>query len=266
MRWMRVAGAAARKGMVLFLAGITVAAVAQNNLVDVLKKKYVITQTTLNRQQVAKPGTVMAIQANGINAEPWDTLLTFDNPVVDGSVQQRNKFLGLVKSKNMMILKPGDKVYITKIEGVANGKNDVLKLSILSCDSLDVDGGASQKRYSATVSFKLSKDGLSQTPPDEAERLVEAVMAPDTEGGAVADASPAAAAPVAAAPARVAAPPPPPPAPPAQTETIAMGQTINQVVGIMGQPLQIIDLGAKKTYKYKDLKVVFVNGKVSDVQ
>jgi hypothetical protein len=229
--------------------------------VDVLKKKYVITQMTLNREQIANPGTVMDVQANGINAEPWDTLIAFDNPVVDGSVQQRNRFTGLLRSKNLMILKPGDKVYITKIEGVAGGKGDTLKLSILSCDPLDVDGGASQKRYAATISFKLSKDGLSQTSPDDAERMVEAVLTPD-QGDAGGGAQAAAAAPP---PARAAAPPPPPP-PPAQTQTIAMGQTISQVIGIMGQPLQIIDLGAKKTYKYKDLKVVFVNGKVSDVQ
>ena len=101
--------------MVLFLAGITVAAVVQNNLVDVLKKKYVITQATLNRQQIANPGTVMAIQANGINAEPWDTLMTWDNPVVDGNVQQRggSRFgmgaIEVLRSKNRLILKPGDR-------------------------------------------------------------------------------------------------------------------------------------------------------------
>jgi hypothetical protein len=270
MRWMGFTVAVARKGvLVLLAAGMTAVALGQNNLVDVLKKKYVITQTTLNREQIANPGTVMDVQANGINAEPWDTIITFDNPVVDGSVQQRNKFLGLVKSKNMKILQPGDKVYITKIEGVANGKGDVLKFSILSCDPLDVDGGASQKRFSATVSFRLAKDGLSQTSPDDAERMVEAVMSPDAGGSGANDAAaePAAAPQPAPAPrpvVRPAAQATPPP--PAQTETIAMGQTIAQVVASMGQPLQIIDLGPKKTYKYKDLKVVFTNGKVSDVQ
>ena len=29
---------------------------------------------------------------------------------------------------------------------------------------------------------------------------------------------------------------------------------------------KIIDLGAKKTYVYKDLKITFTDGKVSDVQ
>lgn len=34
----------------------------------------------------------------------------------------------------------------------------------------------------------------------------------------------------------------------------------------MGAPQQIIDLGAKQIYKYPDMKVIFLNGTVSDVQ
>jgi len=53
---------------------------------------------------------------------------------------------------------------------------------------------------------------------------------------------------------------------PSQPATISLGQTIDQVVAIMGKPLQIADLGSKKIYKYKDMKITFLNGKVSDVQ
>jgi hypothetical protein len=48
--------------------------------------------------------------------------------------------------------------------------------------------------------------------------------------------------------------------------TIQLGQTINQVIAIMGQPSRIADLGQKKTYFYKDMKVIFTDGRVSDVQ
>ena len=267
MAWGRAFRTVVGSGVLLGLAGgAALAASAQNNLVGVLQKKYVVTQTTLNRAQISQPGTVMDIQANGINAEPWDTLMTFDNPVVDGAVQQRggSRFgmsaFGVLRSKNLLILKPGDKVYITKLEGTTGGKNDVIRISVLSCDPLDVDGGAAQKRYAATISFRLPKDGLQQTSPDDAQHMIEAVLAPDAGGGGNEAAAQPGPAPIAAPP------PPPPPAPPAPTQTIAMGQTIPQVVAIMGQPLQIIDLGAKKTYKYKDLKVIFLNGKVSDVQ
>jgi hypothetical protein len=59
--------------------------------------------------------------------------------------------------------------------------------------------------------------------------------------------------------------PPPPPAP-AQTVNIALGQTIDQVTTALGPPLTVVDLGAKKIYKYKDMKVTFKAGKVSDVE
>jgi hypothetical protein len=55
-------------------------------------------------------------------------------------------------------------------------------------------------------------------------------------------------------------------APAGSTQTIALGQSIDQVTGTMGAPQQIIDLGSKKIYKYPDMKVIFINGKVSDVQ
>jgi hypothetical protein len=48
--------------------------------------------------------------------------------------------------------------------------------------------------------------------------------------------------------------------------TISLGQSIDQVTTALGQPLQISDVGAKKIYLYKDMKVIFVGGKVSDVQ
>jgi hypothetical protein len=59
-----------------------------------------------------------------------------------------------------------------------------------------------------------------------------------------------------------------PPPPPADTPppTIAIGQTIAQVTGAFGQPTRIAKLGAKQIYYYKDMKVTFTNGKVSNVE
>jgi hypothetical protein len=34
----------------------------------------------------------------------------------------------------------------------------------------------------------------------------------------------------------------------------------------MGQPEKMVNLGGKQIYIYKDLKITFSNGKVSDVQ
>jgi hypothetical protein len=48
--------------------------------------------------------------------------------------------------------------------------------------------------------------------------------------------------------------------------TISLGQTIDQVTSIQGAPQKVIDLGAKKIYVYPDIKITFVDGKVTDVQ
>jgi hypothetical protein len=58
-------------------------------------------------------------------------------------------------------------------------------------------------------------------------------------------------------------PPPPPPEP----KTVAIGQTEDQVVAALGQPVTIVDKKtAGKTFIYKDMKVIFKLGKVVDIQ
>ena len=57
-----------------------------------------------------------------------------------------------------------------------------------------------------------------------------------------------------------------PAAPAGPPKTIGLGQTIDEVTGILGQPKSVVDLGAKKIYVYPDMKVTFNNGKVTDVQ
>ena len=55
-------------------------------------------------------------------------------------------------------------------------------------------------------------------------------------------------------------------APAAPPATISLGQTIDEVTAILGPPKSIVDLGPKKIYVYKDMKVTFNSGKVVDVQ
>jgi hypothetical protein len=55
-------------------------------------------------------------------------------------------------------------------------------------------------------------------------------------------------------------------APPAEPQTIQLGQTNAEVEAALGKPEKIVNLGPKQIYVYKDLKVTFMKGKVSDVQ
>jgi len=64
----------------------------------------------------------------------------------------------------------------------------------------------------------------------------------------------------------IAPPPPPPDVPPPAPPTIALGQTVDQVIAGFGQPLRLAKVGTKVIYYYKDMKVTFTNGIVSDVE
>jgi len=67
---------------------------------------------------------------------------------------------------------------------------------------------------------------------------------------------------------QAAAPPQQPAAPEPAPEpaSIEKGMTPDQVQAAIGKPDKMVNLGSKQIYVYKDLKVTFVNGKVSDVQ
>ena len=47
--------------------------------------------------------------------------------------------------------------------------------------------------------------------------------------------------------------------------TLSLGLTVDEVTSIQGRPEKIVDLGSKKTYLYKDLKITFTDGKVSAI-
>jgi len=50
------------------------------------------------------------------------------------------------------------------------------------------------------------------------------------------------------------------------TRTVQLGQTPEEVVAILGAPEKKILLGAKTVYVYKNLKLVFIDGKLTDAE
>jgi hypothetical protein len=54
--------------------------------------------------------------------------------------------------------------------------------------------------------------------------------------------------------------------PAAEPASIEKGMTPDQVEAAMGKPEKKVTLGNKQIYYYKDMKVIFLSGKVSDVQ
>jgi hypothetical protein len=243
-----------------------------SGVISAIEKKYVVTETTADNEQVTKDGTTMAMKCAGIYSLPSSALVKWDNKVVDGKVQKPNMFFSATLSKSgAHVLQTGDKVYITKIDSKNDGGGDSLKFTLLTVDSLDVSGSDAKKKFDAIVTFKFKKGYLDEAPPEEVEQAIEAVLAPDTgsddaKGGESAAPAPAPPAKPAAPVARVAPPAPVAAAPAAPPPTISIGESSTEVLQAMGMPLQMIDLGKKKTYVYKDMKIVFINDKVSDMQ
>jgi hypothetical protein len=162
----------------------------------------------------------------------------------------------------------GEKFWVTDIEL----KNNAIVVSTLSDPYNDV-------RYYGEIQFPFTK-GAPIPPVDDFVKTVNEVItvAPSddkdkgnqndqagqgNQSGQQQAAAPAPSAP--SAPLQAIAPPPPPPdAPP---PTIAIGQTKDQVVAGFGQPARTAKLaGTKEIYFYKDMKVTFTNGKVSNVE
>jgi hypothetical protein len=245
-----------------------------SGVVTTIEKKYVVTEVSANREQITKDGTTMSLKCSGIYGLPANQVLTApDNAVADGKIKSPSMMAKMtLETLGSRVLQTGEKVYITKIEDKTDSKGDVLKFSLLTVNPLDVRGQFTQKKFSASVSFHFKKGYLDEAPPDDVEQAIEAVIAPDSgsdqaqSGGGP---TPPAQQPF---PPRqtVAAPPPPPPAPSAAPAgpppTITIGESSTQVLQAMGMPQQMIDLGKKKTYVYKNMKVIFVDDKVSDVQ
>ncbi|HZD78182.1 MAG TPA: hypothetical protein VE218_14330 [Acidobacteriaceae bacterium] len=264
-------------GVLCFAASVARAAPADNGVVGVLQKKYLVTEMTPDHAQITKDGTTMVMKTAGVYSVPISTMVIMpDNKVVDGKVQAPNMFLRVTLTKvGAHVLQTGDKVYITKLDS----KGDVLQFTIMTVDELDVQGQDAKKKYDANVSFHFKKGYLGEAPPEEVEQTIESVLAPD-EGGdqggggnndtAQQQQQPQQQAPPRPAPVQRVAAPAPPPAPPAApagpAPTITIGESSTEVLQAMGMPLQMIDLGKKKTFVYKNMKVIFVDDKVSDVQ
>jgi len=47
---------------------------------------------------------------------------------------------------------------------------------------------------------------------------------------------------------------------------ISLGQTTADVVAALGNPRRVVNLGSKKIYVYSDMKITFINGKVTNVE
>jgi hypothetical protein len=198
---------------------------------------------------ITEPGTVLVIQQAGILGVPPLNLTIAPATYKDGSLHPPAGMAVSMAGKNARQLTVGDKIYVTKLD--VNLKKDRVTFRIIECDTCN--GSAQPSSYKSDIFIDFPKGTLQTTSVPDVEDTIAKVFALDTSTTQAPPTSPAPATP-GAAPA------------PAQPASIQLGQTIDQVVAALGQPEKTVNLGSKQIYVYKDLKVTFLDGKVTDVQ
>jgi hypothetical protein len=246
--------------------------------------------------QVVEEGTVLAVQKGGILGLPykssvWPTA-TYQNGTVKASAAAAaaggkvkdfgSKFCGLThkcpqtpdaasNETSTKLFKIGDKVYATKID--VKPDKDTVTLSIVSCDTCNKVDPATYNKVN--VIFQFAAGSLAKAQAGEVEDTIAQVFtlsdnnsggdnqqgnnqqggdqqqqggdqgqqqAGGNNGGGQDQQQQA------------------------DPQTVEVGMTPDQVTNALGRPDKIVKLTSKQIFIYKDMKVTFVNGKVSDVQ
>jgi hypothetical protein len=256
----------------LLPAGIVSAQGGADSLESQLAAKYKVAKIGQDSSgiSVTDPGTVLVIKKGGILSVTPSNMVVIPSYVKDGQVHSANgnAMAGvskLLKWKNVSdptgsttaetkFLTIGEKVYVSKID--VNRKDSKVSMAIIECDSCNSVQDASQRK--AQVVFQFPKDYLAGADGGQVADVISQVLEVQPEEAAQQD-QPQDAQQGQQQAQQPEAPAQPPP-------TIQLGQTIDEVKGLLGEPTKVVNLGVKQIYIYKDMKVVFLRGKVADVQ
>ena len=232
------------------------AAEAQNaSLAEQLKTQYKLAKVGMdaNGWSVVNPGTVLVIQKGGILGVPPANGAMTTSTYKDGELHPPNGFMTAMVSKVSRLLTVNEKVYVIKID--VHQKEDKIALMIIECDACN--GVQQPATYKSAVVFQFPKGYLEGADVSQVQDVISQVLAPDGSSTDQVPAQPQQ---------QEQQQQPAASEPPAAPVTVQVGQTTDQVKAALGAPEKIFDVGKKLIWVYKDLKITFIDGKVSDVQ
>jgi hypothetical protein len=248
-------------------------------LIAGLKQHYRFATATLgiNGYPQIVPGTILTVRKEGIVSFGEDDAAYAElcpSQFQGGGIHTpQSTICTALAPASRRYLKVSETVCVTALN--VEAKTDTVSMFLATCNRNHrvTKSGA----YHALVNFHFSKGSLAATSASQVEQVISQALsegttevATDKEAGNGPDGKTTDAIQPIAPPPAVAQEPEPGPGtdPPAQPATsgVAKGQSTDQVVAILGPPSSIADLGAKLIYFYPNLKVVFVNGKVSQIQ
>ncbi len=182
--------------------------------------------------RITQPGAILAVRLPGIYADEANTQNVIVNTnFANGQLSQATGFTSAFggSTGHSRTLAPNEKVYVTQL----TVKRDAVLMELLTVDVTTLTEGQGT-RYRAELNVKLP--GLDSMTPEDVKKAIDTVVADPATASAV------------------------------ESKTIKLGMSQDDVKKTLGNPDKIVDLGAKQVYVYKDMKVVFLNSQVSDVQ
>jgi hypothetical protein len=240
-----------------------------------LESQYTLTKAAADRSDIVTPGAVLVLKKDGLLMSATTSGSAAQNTYKDGKISQGIWKMAKMPGFGSLMSHSGTGANVQTRTFVAGEKFWVTKITVHD-DGVVMElfsDPFSDVRYYSTLRFPFNK-GAYPSPDQIATNVAEVLnVQPDDAAGSgdsgkkqpPANAA-AAAAPPPAAMAPIAPPPPPADTPPPTPKTIALKQTKDEVVANFGAPTKIVKLGTKEIDYYPDMKVTFVNNKVTDVQ
>ena len=182
--------------------------------------------------RITQPGAILAVRLPGIYADLANTRNVIVNTnLSDGQLTQATGFAAAFggNTGHSRTLNPQEMVYVTMI----TVRKDSVLMELLTTDVTTLGDGQGT-RYRAELNVKLPN--LDTMTPEDVKKTIDTVIADPATASAV------------------------------ESKTIKLGMSPDEVKKSLGNPDKIVDLGPKQVYIYKDMKVVFLNSQVSDVQ
>src|SRR3984957_17570383 len=224
---------------------------------------------------VIDKGTLLEIKKGGILGVPYGDnnvpSCHYENGSVKGpsglAMAGRKSIMSKFgKEQSTHLFASGDKVYPLKVD--VNVAKDTVTLGIVACDTCNKTDPPTYNK--AQVVFQFPKGSLANANAGSVEDTIGQLLAVTDEsqdqaqggqdqgqqdqgqqgaqgGGGQAGGGQ-------------------PEQPPAEPAEIKLGMTMGEVETALGKPDRKANLGTKQIYYYKDMKVTFKDGKVSDVQ
>lgn len=188
----------------------------------------------IDYNKITNPGPTFTVENPNIYADMANTRqFITTTEVANGQVTQGQSYASkLSNTSQSRMLKVGEKVYITKLKLTPA----VIQMELLTEDQTVLGDGRST-RYRAEVTFHIDTSNPASK-ADDVKKQIDPILMESSSASAAAS----------------------------QSKTVNLGMTIDQVTQALGNPDKTINLGPKTIFVYKDIKVVFVDSKVTDVQ